>query len=126
MTSNYIGGTRNYLSNKQGDIKLDDQLTDKTFTAFSSGNQTLCYVWSAGVGGPVYTGTVELFRDGTSQGTVAYQLNTAGISNYRLGDANPHGQPCFMDVALVAWYARAHDASTRAQMDQWIADNFGY
>lgn len=105
---------------------IDDSATDKTFTAFSSGDQRLCYVWSVGAGGPVYTGAVELFRSGVSQGTVLYSLNTAGISNVRLGDANPYGQSCFMDVALVAWYARAHDAATRAQMDQWIADNFGY
>ncbi|MDZ4796702.1 MAG: carboxypeptidase regulatory-like domain-containing protein [Bryobacteraceae bacterium] len=29
VTNNYIGATRNYLSNKQGDIKLDHRLSDK-------------------------------------------------------------------------------------------------
>ncbi len=29
VTSNYIGSTRNYLSNKQGDVKIDYRLSDK-------------------------------------------------------------------------------------------------
>lgn len=29
VTNNYIGSTRNYLSNKQGDIKIDHRLSDK-------------------------------------------------------------------------------------------------
>jgi len=34
VTSNYIGGTRNYLSNKQGDIKIDHRLSDKDSLMF--------------------------------------------------------------------------------------------
>ena len=106
---------------------FNDSLSEKQYSAFSAGNQTLSYVWSAGSGGPpTYTGTVKCYVNGTSLGSKSYSMNTSAVSDYRLGDSIPDGQPAYADLACVLWYRRALSDSHRIRVQRWIERTFGY
>jgi hypothetical protein len=102
-----------------------DTLAEHAFSAFSPGGQVLSYIWSPGVGAPAI-GTTEVFSRGVSLGSSAYSVTQGGLSDYRLGDFIPGGQPCFMDLALVLWFSRQHDSSQRQAIERWIRIQFGY
>ncbi len=73
--SNYIGGTRNFLSNKQGDLKLDYRLSDKDNLMFrysrglyeTYGSQAALPLFMTGGGyGPTWSGVLNWTRTWTT------------------------------------------------------------
>jgi hypothetical protein len=71
ITNNYIGATRNYLSNKQGDVKIDHRLTEKDniMFRFSKGmyetfgsSAALPTTLTGGNNGPTWSGVLNWTR----------------------------------------------------------------